>query len=230
LSAGVAAITRSEFIADQESTFPFQICASGSGSDESTKCYDGDVLGNLFTWEGAQTPTASLDSFVNFHRGGAGVTGFERKRWRFALNAFGMTGMRAGTNKTAIANAAGAGLDQVAIYGNAIYKPTISGSDAPSLFQANVTNFDSANNVCGETGSGSCDLFTGETETASDLNLSAIPWTVTPGDYTAFDFSDLVPSNNGALDGTGELDAIPTDIDGDARPNNTTDPGVQEIN
>ena len=98
------------------------------------------------------------------------------------------------------------------------------------LYNGNPANFLTRNNVCAENGAGSCDLYNSATEDATDLNRASTPWTVTPGTFTTFDFTDLIPTNAGPLDGAGTLDPIPTDVDGDARPNGTTDPGVHEIN
>lgn len=232
-SASFFAITRNEVIAHPGGTDPFEICTPGSGGNEPTECYDGDVGQNLYTYESLTGPTGATtenDFFFNFQGGGSAGTTIQRVRiWQ---NAFDASAIDAGSSRTYNLGAVDADL---AVLGDVIVNTQSGKSSTFSVFTGGSSAVDVAkNNVCYDNQAGStCDVFPGFAESSDNKSIDSgtSPWTVTPGQFTAFDMTDLIPANAGALDDAGVLDPITVDVSGDARPQGTaTEPGVQEIN
>ena len=230
-SASFFAITRNEVVAHPGGTDPFEVCTPGSGGSEQTKCYDGDVGQNLYTYESDTGPTgpSGNDFFFNFQGGGSAGTTIERVR--IFQNALDASALDAGSTRTYNLGALGTDL---AVLGDVVVNTKSGKTSTFSVYTGGSGATDVAkNNVCYDSQSGStCDVFPGFAESSDNKSIDSgtSPWTVTPGQFTAFDMTDLIPANGGALDDAGTLDPITLDVSGDVRPQGTaTEPGVQEI-
>lgn len=209
-NANTLALTRNEIRANGDGTTPVQICNSGSGSSESTKCYDGDILRNLSYDE--QTVVASRDYFYRFE---AGLAGNARERFRVGQNLCDLSGYEGGTDQSCFA-ATGA-VDKIAFFGNVVWRGTATGSPgACTIFNGNPATFTSRNNVAAEDTAGSCTPFSGATEAATDLTFASEPFSGTPVDFAPTWAQFKVTADDAAI--RGVVGAYPTDVEEESAP------------
>lgn len=217
-SASMFAITRNELRADDLGTTPVQICSAGSGSEEQTKCYDGDMLRNLGSWDVTNSKRELF--FVNM-----GTAGAETKRFRFFQNAADFSTQDSSTYERMITfeNAA-----DIAIVGNVL--SIVGGTQTYAISNAAAPGIVVKNNVCYQNGPGTCDPFPAVTENASNLVATTDPFDGAAGEPAigpGFRFPVLRITSASPLAAGGVVDPIPSDVSGTTRPT-TPDIGVFE--
>ena len=214
-SAEIFSIARSELIAyhdvanDRSGTDPIEVCTPGTGGSEQTKCYDGDFIDLVFTYEDG--PGANPDQYINLQGGGS--AGAELKRLRFWGNMADLSSMTS-TNSRLITIG---GADDVAVIGNVIVDTDSAGT--ARVIANGTTQIDVAkNNLCVDSGN-LCDPFPGITESADNVEVTADPFDrdgAAPGKYLTFDVPDLLITHSSAIAGDGVITARPTDVEGEA--------------
>lgn len=215
-----AAITRSEF--NQEActgcpqsggTNAVQFLASGSGSNEQTKAYDGDILRNIFKKDASDNKPKYATVFNSTTSGG------EAKRFRYIQNLVD-SAQFAGSGNALLDVEGGPTPADIAFLGNVIWGGTTVETFLVSDFSG--TGFTGKNNVCAETGSGSCNQFSGQTESADNQSETTDPFDAVVGSPTsgdAFAWADFaITSSNTAIKGQGVISAYPTDVFGESVP------------
>jgi hypothetical protein len=206
LQSGPAAITRGEFTANDTASKPFQVCLDGHAAGEPTNCVDTDVIANVFRYDA----TTGVDQFFTLETTGHASSGSHR--WRFIQNAFDITAEDSTTSRFVTANGA---TDQLAFIGNVIVD-TGSATSARVLANGSSSVIDVAkNNACFDAGN-LCDMFTGLVESADNVEASTNPFSVSPGQFAAFDFTDVTIANGSAFDDVGVLPPYLTDVAGGA--------------
>ena len=210
-------------------SYPIQIGTSGTGGNEPTKTYDGDLIGNIITFTADFTANNQCIQFT-----GGGIAGTETKRIRLWFNVCDGSSIDSSTADRLINVAAGGASNFLAV-GNVIVA-TKNHSRTYNISGGGSALWDVVlNNVGFENGAASSlDLFPGFTEDTGNnkaISSGTSPFTVTPGQFTAFGLDDLIPLNGGALQNVSNaLDAATSDADGDARCQGAAcDPGAQEI-
>ena len=211
------------------SSYPIQLGTSGTGGNEPTKNYDGDFIGNLITFTDDFTQNNQCIQVT-----GGGISGTETKRMRFWFNACDLSSIDSSTSDRMFTITAGGASNFVAI-GNVIVA-TKNHSRTYSIAGGSTIWDVVANNVGFENGAASSlDLFPSYAEDTTNnkaVSSGTSPFTVTPGQFTAFGFDDLVPQSGGVLHNLSNyVDGAGVDVDGDARCQGTAcEPGVHEIN
>ena len=233
--AQYAGITRNEVISRDDNpnniTYAFEFGHDGNGSGEPTREWDIDLVRNLFTSNQATGDFVTTARTIDLQLDDVNA---EFKRVRFIQNAADLSAYDSSTatrtSLMSLSTLSGTARD-LWFDGNVIYcGDTCNAGTAYKILDANFTGMDARNNVCLKIGgTGSCNLFPTFAEDSTNKTFTATPFTGTPGVGPNFDFTDLVPADAGGLDGTGGASAPPTDVNGDVRPQGTTDPGVQEI-
>jgi hypothetical protein len=196
--AGVMALTRNELInyaagtgSNLSNTFPVQWCTSGSGSNEPTKCYDVDVIDNVTTWI---TDGGEQDQCYKIS--GGGLSGTEQKRFRFFRNVCDMSAISgdqmfqfSGTPS----DIAISGNIAINTFPNTSSQYSITNSSAPTVFNGNG---------CYENQSlTTCNVAPGLTEDATcNPGVISNPFSVTPGQFSSFDFTDVTIASGSAFD------------------------------
>lgn len=188
-SASFYAITRSEFIIHPDGTDPIEQCTSGSGS-EQTKCYDGDILENAFK---SETTGVGADQYIHFQGGGS--AGNEQKRIRLMQNAVDLSGLASTNSRFFTIGSA----DDVAVIGNVIVDTAAAGT--ARVMGSGSTQLDIVrDNGCFDAGN-LCDMFPSFAEdTTCNPEVTSNPFSVSPGQYTAFDLTDVTIANGSAFD------------------------------
>jgi hypothetical protein len=212
-SAEIAAITRNEMLAQSKDasctlcTEPIEMCTSGSGTGEPTKCYDIDILANSMTWD--RTPT-DVDEFITLQGGAA--AGTEIKRVRVMQNALDISAQDSTNSRMLSIGPA----DDIALIGNVIVD---TGAFTTSRVMSNgSTQLDVVkNNGCFDAGN-HCDMFPSFAEdTTCNPEVTSNPFSVSPGTLANFDFTDVTPTNGGAFDDKCTSPTpYPTDVAGNA--------------
>lgn len=206
-SASMFAITRNELRADENGTIPVQICNSGSGAAEQTKCYDGDLIRNLGSWNALNTKRelVAVES---------GTTGSDTARYRVFQNAADFSTQDSSTYERLVTFS---GTRDTAVVGNVVI--AVGGSQTYSI--ANVSgNAVVKNNVCYANGPGGCDPFPGYNEGPHNIIAATDPFDGDPGEpatAAGFGFLELRITGSSALANAGTLDAVGKDPLGTAR-------------
>lgn len=188
-------------------TEPFEVCSSGSGS-EQTKCYDIEFLSNVFAWVAGPTEP---DDYIAFQGGAA--AGSEIKRVRIFQNAHDIS-----AQDSTFSRMVGIGVaSQVAIIGNT-QVDTGAFTTARTIANGSSSAIDIAkDNVCFDAG-GFCNQFPSITESVDNKTVTVNPFSVSPGQLTAFDFSDVTIAATSPLCVGAAISGIPTDVQGDTIP------------
>lgn len=191
-----------------------EFLASGSGSNEATKNYDVDLIGLVFK------KSPPIDNKPKFSVTMNSTTaGGEARRFRFWYSAVDAE-MYDATATDALNNReAGPVLADFAYFGNVVWGGTTARTYGISGF--NGSGFTAKNNLCVETGAGSCDLFVSQAEdTSNNFSLPADPWDGSagvPSQGDAFDVTQLqITTANTVLRCKGVITAAPVDLFGNA--------------
>ncbi|MDX2093418.1 MAG: hypothetical protein SFX73_36575 [Kofleriaceae bacterium] len=228
-SASVFSISRNYLLAyhdvanDRSGTDPIEMCTPGTGGSEQTKCYDGDLIDNVFTYEDG--PGANPDQYVNLQGGGS--AGAELKRLRFIGNMADLSSMTS-TNSRFITIG---GADDVAVIGNVIVD-TDTASTARVMANGSTQLDVVKNNLCVDSGN-LCDMFPAFAEdTSNNVEVTSDPFDrdgVAPGKYLTFDVPDVLITHASAIAGAGVVSARPTDVEGESIPQSSDyEPGVDD--
>lgn len=199
-------------------TTAIQFLASGSGGAEQTKNYDVDIIGLVLK---KSPPADSKPQFsITMNTTSAGG---EAKRFRFWYNAVDAE-MYVASSDALNDREAGPLLDDFAYFGNVVWGGTATGNHGIAGY--NGTNFTAKNNLCVETGAGSCTLFSAKAASCPGSTCGIIlpsdPWdgsagVPSPGD--AFNVTQLqITTANTVLRGTGVITAAPVDLFGNSLP------------
>lgn len=221
-------LSRTRMIAKADENPHVEICSSGSGSNEQTKCFDIDILRTLFSYEG--TYGSGPKDAIQLS---AGSTGRLRERIRLIQNGFDTSECNSSTRCRAMQDNGGVG--DVAILGNVIVYAPATYNKTASITGLGATELDAVkNNVGVEVGSGFIDLFPSLSESADNVPATSDIFD-RDGDAIAINENfawaeiGITPSNT-ALKGQGVISTYPTDVlDGEAIPQSSDyDAGVDD--
>ena len=216
-NAAMFSISRNELRADDAGTVPVTICTSGSGSAEQTKCYDGDIIRNLGSWDAINTKRELI--LV-----AAGTAGSQTARFRVIQNAVDLSTQDSSTHERLITFE---NTQNVAVIGNVV---TALNRPQQNFSIANVSSGVVKNNVCYENGPGRCDPFPSLSGGLNNLLFTSDPFDGDAGEPATgpgFKFSELKITSASPLANVGSIDPVPTDVSGATRAG-ATDVGLWE--